>query len=296
MKKKLFKATLLVLCAVALVVGSVLATIAYLTASSGVSNVFTVGNVSITMYESKVDADGQIITGTGAEKVIANSYHLVPNKTYHKDPTIKITSTLEQDDMYLFVKSVNPIRYAEANNFSDHTADTPLTMREQMHAYGWVEYIRSGDGTEIIWVYGTRQADGTIVPEKVDPTTKQKRLDAQGTPINAMDITAGEFKLCDTFTIHKDANTAQYDGVTVNFTAFAIQTSGLDTVQKAWNGVKESYPFQCGITAPQNPYSNDTTTYGPYDAVPVSVAPGPLAFPLMTPNTTTTIDSGSGNA
>ena len=128
MKKKLLTASVLVLCAVALVVGSVFATVAYLTASSGVSNVFTVGSVGITMYETKVNPDGTVDDDTVTTDT--NSYHLVPNTTYVKNPTIKITSLLEQDEMYLFVKSSNQIRSAEAGNVDENSPKK--TMRQQM--------------------------------------------------------------------------------------------------------------------------------------------------------------------
>ena len=126
MKKKLLTASLLTLCAIALVVGSVLTTIALLTASSGVSNVFTVGKISIAMWESKVNSDGKLVDASGnlivdangnllegktPVKVDTNSYHLVPGKTYVKDPTIYIQSGVLDanviDNMYLFVKSSN---------------------------------------------------------------------------------------------------------------------------------------------------------------------------------------------
>lgn len=266
MKKKLIAAISLTMAAITLVVCSVFATVAYLTASSGVSNVFTVGNVSITMYETKVDSDG--VPVTPAAKVDANSYHLVPNKQYMKDPTIKITSLLEEDEMYLYVKSSNQIRKAEAGNQPDADASTPKSMRQQMVDNGWVEFVRSGDGVEIIWVYGTRDpATGVITPTAVNPTKTQLRGDGStGEP--------GEFRLCESFTIHKDANVSLYGAASVNFTAFAIQTSGLDTVQAAWEVIKQSYPYDCGIVNPVNPYNNSTEK--PYDAVPGVDAPKPI--------------------
>ena len=108
MKKKLLTAVVLTLCAVALVAGSVFATIAFLADFSAVSNTFTVGSVGIDMKETKVDENGIAIDG--AAKVDGNSYHLVPNKTYKKDPTIYIDKTDAKDKMYLFVKSSNQIR------------------------------------------------------------------------------------------------------------------------------------------------------------------------------------------
>ena len=105
MKKKLLTALALTMAAVTLVVCSVWATVAYLTASSGVSNVFTVGDVSITMFETKVNSDGTPVEPR--EEVDANSYHLLPNKKYTKDPTIRINSKLKDDEMFLYVKSSN---------------------------------------------------------------------------------------------------------------------------------------------------------------------------------------------
>lgn len=260
MKKKLLTATLLTLTAIVLVISTVLITIAYLTASSGVSNVFTVGNVSIIMFETKVDADGKPVTPY--QEVDANSYHLIPNTTYTKDPTIRITSLLEQDEMYLFVKSSNQIRKAEDGN----NGGSKQTMRQQMEANGWVEYVMSGDGVEIVWVYGTRDtATGVITPKAVNPTTVQTRGDGEkGKP--------GEIRLCEEFTIHKDANVSLYGAASVNFTAFAIQTAGLDGVKPAWDGIKESYPYDCGIVNPVNPYDN---TKDPYAPVPGTVVTNP---------------------
>ena len=261
MKKKLWTSAILVLAAVALVTASVFATVAYLTASSGVSNVFTVGNVSITMFESKVDADGVKIVPN--QEVDANSYHLVPDKTYVKDPTIRITSLLQQDEMYLFVKSSNQIRKAEDGN----NGGTHPTMRQQMEKNGWVEFVMSGDGVEIVWVYGTRDPEsGVITPIPVNPTYIQTRGDGTQGP-------KGEIQLCYEFTIHKDAVVSLYGAAAVNFTAFAIQKSGIDSALEAWEAIKSSYPYDCGIVNPVNPYNGSTTN--PYDPVPKETEPNP---------------------
>ena len=262
MKKKLLTASILVLCAVALVVGSVLTTMALLTSSASVSNVFTVGDVKISMYESKVNSDGQYELDASGEiqKVDTNSYHLVPGKTYIKDPTIYINSG-DQDDMYLFVKSNNMIRSAEAGNYSDKTDGTPKAMREQMHAYGWVEYIRSGDGAEIVWVYGTRDvATGKITPIPVNSAYKQARPG-----VDPVDVPAGQFRLCDEFTIYRHAQVSLYGAASVTFTAFAIQSNGFTgddntdhaLTKAAWEAVKGSFPYECGIVNPINPYSKE---------------------------------------
>ena len=125
-KNNLTKALLLMLGAVALVCVSVFSTIAYLSESAAVSNTFTVGNVSIEMFESPVGTDGQINTdaekGTTKEQFQAataytkktsdgNSYHLVPGKTFDKDPSVYVKA--DSEDCYIFIKVRNQIRPIE---------------------------------------------------------------------------------------------------------------------------------------------------------------------------------------
>lgn len=261
MKKKLLTALALTMAAVTLVVCSVWATVAYLTASSGVSNVFTIGEVGIIMYETKVDSDGNPVTPR--EEVDTNSYHLTPNESYTKDPTIRVTSKLEQDSMFLFVKSNNQIRAIEDGN----NGGVSPTMRQQMRENGWVEFIISGDSVEIVWVYGERNSTtGVITPHEVTPKTVQRRRDDTDGP-------EGEIRLCDEFTIHKDANTSLYGAASVSFTAFAIQSSAIDGgVEGVWKAIKDTYPYACGIVAPVNPYNGDTVNpYAPVENVTAPV-------------------------
>lgn len=275
MKKKLLTAAVLVMCAVALVVGSVLTTMALLTSSVFVTNSFTIGDVSITMDEAPVNEDGQPITG---DRVTANTYHLIPGKTYIKDPTIHITSGAN-NDMYLFVKSRNEIRSAEEGNFVGTSAvpssGAALTMREQMEANGWVEFVRSGDGVEIVWVYGTRDtATGEITPTPVNSESTQ--LGKNGLSVG---VAAGSFKLCDNFTIHEDATVGMYSSAEVKFTAFAVQelvTSAEDhaLTKAVWDAIKSAYPYDVSIIAPVNPYTNSTEK--PYDAAPGVADPKPI--------------------
>ena len=270
MKKKFLTATLLTFAALTLVVVTFFVTIAYLTASSAVSNVFTVGNVGITMFESKVDS----YTGLPLDPVIevdTNSYHLVPGQNYTKDPTIRITS--KEDSMYLFVKSSNQIRKIEAGNQVDATEGEKATsMRAQMEANGWVEYVRSGDGIEIVWVYGSRDVPtGVIIPTPVNCDSKQ--LDSET-------ATAGEFKLCDEFTIGNVDSTklGLYGGLTVTFTGFAIQTSEVEAtenklVKASWDSIKDTFPVNCSIINPVNPYDENKKNDDAY--VPVAGVEGP---------------------
>lgn len=100
MKTKLTKVLALTLCAVLLVVGSVMGTVAYLTSTATVQNTFTYGNVAITMSETDTDIYGDPIEN--AAPVTSNDYKLIPGKTYKKDTTVTVMGNSEA--CYLFVK------------------------------------------------------------------------------------------------------------------------------------------------------------------------------------------------
>ena len=95
-KKKVF---VTVLCAVLLVVASVLGTMAYLTSQDTATNTFTVGDVEITLDEALVGADGKALTGDDAERVKGNSYHIIPGGVYDKDPTVTVKA--DSEDCYV---------------------------------------------------------------------------------------------------------------------------------------------------------------------------------------------------
>lgn len=134
-KKKVF---VTVLCAAALVVASVLGTMAYLTSKTDtVTNTFTAGNVNITLDEAKVDETGVLVEG--AARVKANDYKLIPGHDYTKDPTVHVTAGSEES--WLFVKVVDQIADIE---------DTK-TVAAQMTANGWTAV----DGATNVYAYKT---------------------------------------------------------------------------------------------------------------------------------------------
>ena len=125
MKKKLAKIAALAMAAVSLVLVTVFVTVAFLTSTSTVNNSFTVGNVGIKLLESKVNTDGTL---DGDSKVGANSYHLIPGKTYIKDPVVYVDA--QSEDSYLFVKVTNGIVDYEV----DEDSIKGETIAEQMAA------------------------------------------------------------------------------------------------------------------------------------------------------------------
>ena len=125
-KKKVF---LTVLCAAALVVASVLGTMAFLTSQTGtVNNTFTVGKVQITLDEAKVTAEG---VKDGDTRVQGNGYKLIPGHNYVKDPTVHVDANSEKS--YLFVKVENSIAGLEAAD----TDESKTSIAAQMDANGW---------------------------------------------------------------------------------------------------------------------------------------------------------------
>lgn len=119
-KKKVF---LTVLCAVALVVASVLGTMAFLTSKDKVNNTFTVGKVAITLDEAQVNDMG--VADTTAARVKANTYKLIPGHEYTKDPTIHVAA--DSEDSWIFVKVENGLSAIEADT----------TIADQIKANGW---------------------------------------------------------------------------------------------------------------------------------------------------------------
>lgn len=119
------KALLLSLCAVLLVVASVMGTMAYLTSTSAtVTNTFTVGNVGITLDEAPVNTNGQVVDGNRRTE---NQYLLVPGQSYTKDPIVHVTANSENS--WIFVKVANPLANFEAGT----------TIAAQIEAKGWEE-------------------------------------------------------------------------------------------------------------------------------------------------------------
>ena len=206
--KKMYKAMLLVLCAVLLVAGSVMGTLAYLKAQTGtVTNAMTVGKVEITLDEAKVNVYGEKLakddsvweTGKELADRVAdgNKYKLIPGHTYVKDP--KITVAANSEASYLFVRIRNDINGIEAADDN--------TIAQQMAANGWTPLE---SGSRIYY----RSAAATAEEAK-------------------------EYPVFASFTIADDANDSEYRNnisseTVVAVTAYAVQADGFSDAQAAW--------------------------------------------------------------
>ena len=182
------KALVLALCAVLLVVSTVFVTMAYLTSEDSVKNTFTVGKVTITLDEAKVDEYGE--EEEGASRVDANTYKLIPGHTYTKDPQIHVDTNSE--DCYLFVKIENGLG-------TDGTING-------LKGNGW-EAVANQPG---IYCYYGIDAEGAL--------NRDKKIVKANENIDVFD----------TFTFGEKADPSNYDtAAKIIVTAYAIQADGL---------------------------------------------------------------------
>ncbi len=196
------KALLALVCAAALVFGSVFATYAYLTSTTGVvTNTFTVGNVTITLDEAAVDAYGKKIDITGNDSIgnedrrTENTYKLIPGQTYVKDPTVHVASGSE--DAWLFVKVENGIAGIE-----DAT-----TIENQMLANNTWTKVSNATG---VYAYKETVSAGEDIP------------------------------VFATFTLTGNADVSAYKEAEIKVTAYAVQAAGFNTAEAAWKDAPKS--------------------------------------------------------
>ena len=110
-------------------VGGVLA---FMTDTADIRNTFTVGNVDITLDETKVDMygipvdkDGNSVTDPAqyVRTEEGNAYHLIPGKSYIKDPavTVKAGSEMSYIRMIMTVTNADVLdKIMRANGISDY--------------------------------------------------------------------------------------------------------------------------------------------------------------------------------
>ena len=204
MKKKILVTLAVVACALLLVAGSIVGTLAYLTSTKSVTNTFTVGKVAITLDETEVNTDGTAKNNPATRAENGNKYHLLPGQTYTKDPIVHVLE--ESEECWVFVKVVNGLSAIE-------TTETGKTIAEQIVANGWTKYTTNDDGSVVYY-----QA-------AINAKNEQKNL-----------------KVFEKVTIAANVNNttlATYANAEVVVTAYAVQSAGVDTVDAAWNAVKD---------------------------------------------------------
>jgi len=217
--KKFKKALALLLCAVLLVAGSVMGTLAYLTAQDTVVNTFTVGNVQIILDEADVNEDGSYVTDHD-NRVKANEYHLLPGHTYIKDPTVTVLANSEECYVRMKVQVTNlsnlKAAIPQADNAGFYGADDVFLLQNLVG--GW----DSG-----IWEFAGFTPEGNDGTYEFRYFTKLPKVDSD----TVLD------DLFETITVPATVTNKQLaylDYVEITITADAIQADGFADAAAAW--------------------------------------------------------------
>lgn len=200
------KALLMLLCAVLLVAGSVLGTLAYLTSTDTVTNTFTVGNVSIKLDEAKANTDGTLVAN--ADRVKANTYKLLPGHTYNKDPMVTVLKGSESSYIKLNVV---------------------VTKSAELDAIG-VDLLTTFKGYDSAnWIYKGNTEDTTANTRTYEFWYKET-VAAPDADV-ALDALFDQVVIPGTIT---NAQLATIEGMTITVTANAIQADGFADAAAAW--------------------------------------------------------------
>ena len=204
------KAMLMTLCAIILVVATVFGTMAYLTSTDKVVNTFTVGNVAIKLDEAKANTDGSLVTG--ADRVKANSYKLLPGHTYNKDPMVTVLNGSEAS----YIKMT--VTFSKASALDAIFAPTGADLTSIFNGY---------DSTN--WIYKDNTKDATADTRTYEFWYKE----AVGAPTAdvALDALFDSITVPDTITKEQ---LASIEGMTITVNAYAIQADGFADADAAW--------------------------------------------------------------
>lgn len=204
------KAFGLMMVAVLLVIATIFATMAYLTADDQVVNTFTVGDVKIKLDEAKANTDGTLVEG--ADRVQANSYKLLPGHTYEKDPMVTVIEDSEESYIRMTLTLSN------SKELDAIFAPDGANMPEIFNGYdsanwtykGNVEDAATNTRTYEFWYKNTVSAAGGDVA-----------LDA----------------LFDSITVPGEITNAQLatiNEMVITVNAYAIQADGFESAEAAW--------------------------------------------------------------
>ncbi len=219
--KKSAKALLLSLCAVLLVAASVMGTLAYLTSTDTVKNTFTVGRVSISLDEAKVNDNGQPVNENNevvtelddAERVKGNTYHLLPGHVYTKDPTVHINPKSESA-YYRMIVTVTFDNAISDENLATKLDGSFTGYDVSKWALGGSMKTVSADKKTITYEYRyhTTVANATDAVKDLEPLFT--KIEVPGSLTNE--------------------ELAAFTGMKINIVAHAIQEDGFATADAAW--------------------------------------------------------------
>ena len=206
-----YKPLILGLCAILLVVASVIGTFAYLKDSTQVVNTFTMGNVHLELDEAVVDESG---IPTGGRTQTGNAYHLVPGRAYTKDPTVTVLKGSEECYVRMLVT---------VNCYDELTAVFGDPFLPQYFVEGWDSalWVTTGviaeDETANTATYEFRYFE-SVKPEKDADLVLDALFDAVVVPGT---VTGAELN--------------SITGLQITVEAHAIQAAGFTSADEAWS-------------------------------------------------------------
>ena len=203
------KPLVLALCAVLLVVGTILGTVAYLQDTASVVNTFTVGNVHLKLDEAVVDEKGE---PTGGRTETGNAYHLLPGETYTKDPTVTVLKGSEESYVRMML-TINCAGELDAIFAPNGAVLTEIFKGYDATKWEYVDVTRGNDNTI---TYEFRYFE-TVKPEKDTDLV----LDALFDTVTVPNTMTGE-------------QLATIADLKITVEAHAIQATGFANADDAW--------------------------------------------------------------
>lgn len=236
------KALALALCAVLLVVGTVFATMAYLTSTDTVVNTFTVGQVHIKLDEAPVDTNGKETTGA---RVQENSYKLLPGHEYDKDPMVTVMNGSEESyvRMRVTVQNYEGLKNAFHSDIADENNVAVFLLQNFVKGWDPAVWVYEGFDAKTS-TYEFRHAGTVTEEDDTDDSTTNWELEPLFTEIFLADEVTNDqlkylyYELDEDGNLKVDTETGEWiqldEPFAVTIVAEAIQSAGFESADKAW--------------------------------------------------------------
>lgn len=221
------KALLTLMCAVLLVMVSILGTLAYLTDRDHTVNTFTVGNVDITLDEKNVDEDdyGEEDEPNIPDRDQQNDYHLLPGLTYTKDPLVTVEPGSEDCYVRMLVTISKSSEWDALFEDGKYTITDFLDLNNTDWAYAGNTENESANTRTYEFRYNK------IVPAVSEDAAVGTQLPKLFTSITIPGtITGDELALLEGFEMNLEAHAIQAAGFAADLTAYVAEEA-----EKAWD-------------------------------------------------------------
>ena len=222
------KTLLIVLTMVLIAAVSVMGTLAYLTAEDTTVNTFTVGQVALTVDETKVDTDGNpILDGEGNEQRIpdGNEYHLLPGMKYRKDPTVTVGANSEEAYVRMILKV--------------HNASAVQALIDKYQLGDFSGLIEGWDSAK--WLY-----EGFVMDTENNAISFEFRyfepVETGEDPLSLEPLF--EKIVVPAFANGEELLKLQEGGFKMEITGHGIQTAGFENEDAAWAAFDEQVAFE----------------------------------------------------